>query len=396
MSETCGSELGVPIAKFAANMLRQMRGKADTSNFVFSPFSIHMLMSTLLAGAGTDTLTQMKQTLYLSDFSLQEVHAAYKKQGVSFSLAEANASNTGVTLNVGNRIYVHQDFAERITDFAGTILDAFGSAAETVVEFNENTRSTINLWVEKETRQKIKDLLAPGSLTSLTRLVLVNAIYFKGAWKEKFDASKTIQDAPFTLSDASTVPVQMMTKKANYRLVELKELQAHALEMPYQETRFSMILLLSDRAELHDSMVTAVNDPDRFNFASIPFEQHRPKKVFVKMPRFKIETAIDLSQTLQEMGMSDLFSDGKADLSGIAGTKSLYVSQVVHKAVIEVNEEGAEAAAATAAVVTMRSMPMIDEFIMDRQFMYAIRDSETNAILFTGSVNNPTSASSVS
>ncbi len=237
--------------------------------------------------------------------------------------------------------------------------------------------------------QKITNLLQPGSLNPLMSLVLVNAIYFKGDWASKFDTAAT-HDAPFNLSAKKSIQVPMMYQKPmkrNFTYVE--NMKCKLLELPYKGNHLSMVLLLPDETEGLPK-IEANLDVDVLNKMMSAMKE---VKVRVSIPKFKFTQSFNLHETLSQMGIEDLFIGGKADLSGINGGRDLSVSKVIHKAFIEVNEEGSEAAAATAVTLMKRSLDMSPEFIADHPFLFLIRDNSSGAILFLGRLNKPVTES---
>lgn len=245
----------------------------------------------------------------------------------------------------------------------------------------DEARKTINTWVEDQTREKIKDIIGPGYLDSMTRLVLVNAIYFKGNWENRFDPANT-RETDYTLPSGEKILVPMMRqeKKFGYKAIP----GAQLLEMPYADRRLSMIVILPaepDGLSAVEETLTA----DNFDswLSDMPEQQ-----VAVFLPRFKIEWgAFDLKQPLQEMGMRNAFGS-EADFSGMDGSKGLFIGFVMHKAFIEVNEEGTEAAAAT-AVGLKECVMKTTTFRADHPFLFLIRDNETGSILFIGRMLDP-------
>jgi serpin B len=250
------------------------------------------------------------------------------------------------------------------------------------VDFGQtgSARQSINTWVADQTEDKIAELIGPGVLTPLTRLVLTNAVYFKASWLTEFDAAAT-GPAPFTLTDGSTSEVQMMHNQTELGYAELGGWQA--VELPYAGEELSLVALLpaADTPELDLSL-------DAAQLGSI-LDALAVQEVALTMPRFSFGCPVDLKQHLQGLGMVDAFG-AAADFSGINGEQDLYVQAALHEAFIEVNEEGTEAAAATAVVVGTRSaaLPAL-ELTLDRPFLILIRDLETDAILFLGRVAQP-------
>jgi serpin B len=248
---------------------------------------------------------------------------------------------------------------------------------------SEKSRQTINNWVEDQTNDKIEGLIPRGALDYMTRLVLTNAIYFKGDWVLKFDKRKT-REEDFKISPEKTVKVQMMSltgEKAKFNYAETENLQI--IELPYEGEELSMLILLPKENDL-----TSVEDSLNAKKLSELKAMLREQKMNVYMPKFTFETKYFMAETLAKMGMPTAFSMD-ADLSGMDGTKDLFIDKVIHQAFVEVNEEGTEAAAATAVVVGLKGI-MSNVFRADHPFIFLIQDRETGNILFLGRVMDPT------
>jgi serpin B len=240
--------------------------------------------------------------------------------------------------------------------------------------------------VAENTNQKIKDILT--DVDPSTCLVLVNAIYFKGDWKDKFDVKNT-KEEDFHVSPTETVKVPLMfMRDADVMYGVSDTLNCQAVELPYAGDTLSMVVLLPDHTKTNlkdlESKLTAdalINVESTFNM--------RKKEINLWLPRFKLEETLELNGVLAKMGMADMFVGGKADLSGIDGTKKLYVSEVVHKAFVEVNEEGSEAAAATMMKISLACYIPPTLFRADHPFLLFIRNKITNSIMFFGRVVKP-------
>ena len=371
------------------NALFKILAKPD-QNLIMSSYSVSSVLNMILPGAEGRTASQIKQGLAIQDFDV--VKNGFKDV---LTLLKTNES---FTLNAANRIYYSDDnfldksYVQTTKEFflAEPISMNFGRA--------EKSRTAINQWVEEQTNNKIQKLIAPGSIDGNTKLVLVNAIYFKGNWQFKFDKSKT-EKGDFHVSPTQIVRTDMMHSKGDYgMLYSVKDLNgATALDMPYKGMRLSMIFLLpSKRWDIHTKrfkhssladLVKAISEVTDLN-SILTFGQKT--NVEVTLPRFKLESTFDLTKPLKKLGMTDMFDESKADFSGMTGgTKSLYVSKAVQKAFVEVNEEGTEAAAATAIIFASRSSRGKPEFRCDRPFMFLIRDNLTGMILFSGQVTDP-------
>ncbi|XP_067387436.1 serpin B13-like, partial [Emydura macquarii macquarii] len=250
----------------------------------------------------------------------------------------------------------------------------------------EETRKEINLWVESYTKGKIKELFAQDTLSAGTKLALVNAVYFKGQWAVKFEEERT-EDRPFQINKTTSVPVQMMQHVGEYRIATIEEHHCQVLELPYKGGDLSMYILLPND---YDGL-TQLEKELTYEKLTTWLSPHHLKedKVEVSLPRFKIETTAELIKYLQALGVTDVFRPQESDLSGIAKGDSLSVSAGIHKAFIEVNEEGTEAAAATGIGVGVTSVGIRVQFVADHPFLFFIRHQQTKCILFYGRFSSP-------
>lgn len=354
-------------------------------NIFFSPFSISTALAITGEGANGKTADEILSVLHLPK------DPATRRTGFAALDAGINNASADYTLRTANALWAEKTYVF-LPSYTETARQYY-PAETTNLDFSaapEESRSTINQWVEEKTEKKIRDLLPQGSINPLTRLVVTNAIYFKGTWARQFDANLT-RDADFTTSSGQVIKVRMMqdTKKdAEYWYAETADLQY--IELPYFQKSgkpLSMVVLLPKGNDLHpaeaalsDSTLSALKES----------AQHR--KVDVYFPKFRIETGFTLTKPLSAMGMPTAFIPGSADFSGMDGTQNLYITNVFHKAFIDVNEEGTEAAAATAVVVGLRAAPADNKppvFRADHPFIFLIRDNESGAILFLGRVSDP-------
>jgi serpin B len=347
------------------------------SNMVVSPFSISAVMAMAYAGARENTAMQMQSVLSFpeKDLTLQE---GYEEM---FNVLQ---SNENFTLEAANRLFIHEKY--KLLDTYINMVKKHYNALPESVDFgkSEEARSIINTWVENQTKEKIRDLLPSGSIDPLTHVVLVNAVYFKGDWKIKFEEADTCKKK-FRTTAGKKVDVDMMHKTAKYKAARIKDLDCTVLEMPYKGDRLNMLLFLSKESKGFDAMEDKFASLDIVNL-----EMHGECEFHVSLPRFKLETSHDLVDNLKAIGLKDMFGSN-ADFSGIDGSKNLYVKCVMQKAFIEVNEEGSEAAAATAMVINYKSSRVThpQTFICNRPFLFAIKDQLTGMVLFTGRVANP-------
>ena len=253
------------------------------------------------------------------------------------------------------------------------------------VDYNQPdaARQTINDWVADQTEDKIKDLIPEGALNPMTRLVLTNAIYFNAAWLLPFEEDAT-EDDSFDLLDGSEVQVPMMRQTESFDYLKAENFQA--IELFYEGRALSMVILLPDEEQF-----TAFEESlDSAQLQSI-LDQLTVQRLDLSMPKFKVDSAFGLADILVAMGMPDAFDVVKADFSGMTGQPDLFITDVVHKAYVNVNEEGTEAAAATGVVMGLKSMPVGEPIVVkvDRPFLFLIRDSQTGAVLFLGRVVQP-------
>jgi serpin B len=364
---------------FAIDLYGQLR-KRD-GNLFFSPESISTAFAMAYAGAHGSTASEMAATFH---FTLPPdlFHPA-----MGALLTSLNAAHPGYQLRVANALWAEKDF-HFLDDFLKLTKDDYAAGLHQV-DFKsapEAVRSTINQWVEQQTDDKIKNLLPAGSLTPATRLVLTNAIYFKGDWQTQFDkASTKVED--FHLSSAQTIQAPLMHLQGRFSYFKGDSFQA--LDIPYKSGELSMIVLLPIEAgglpALEQSM-TSANAQKWFS------QMRSASKVILTLPKFTMTQQFELGGTLGAMGMRQAF-ERSADFSAMTGSPDLWISAAVHKAFIDVNEEGTVAAAATGIV--MRSMAMAREeppivFRADHPFLFLIRDNRSGGILFMGRVTDPT------
>jgi serpin B len=337
------------------------------------------------AGARGETETQMSRVLHFSP-DQPPTHAAFGELQRQLNDVQ---SRTGIQLDIANALWAQKGEPFRPAflkiaqdDYQATVKQAdFQTSADAV------TRE-INRWVAQKTKDKIQNILSPGSVNDLTRLILANAIYFKGAWASRFDQAAT-SPQPFHLAgnDQTDVPLMHRVAKAGY--VENNDLQA--VELPYRGNGLSMVILLPSQIGALDRLEQQLSPV----FLAGLLAQMNPQQVEVFLPKFKLESGFTLNDTLSQMGMPDAFLLDKADFSGLYGTGfhgRLNISGVFHKAWVEVNEEGTEAAAAT--VVTLAAHAVVKTepppvFRADHPFVFLIRDTRSGSLMFVGRLADP-------
>jgi len=363
--------------QFAFDLYSRLAGQEE-GNLFFSPYSISSALAMTYVGARGNTETQMRDVLHFP-VAQDRLHAAFGNV-----VGVLNGSQDAYQLSVANRLWGQQGYPF-LADFVDTTAQHYGAQMARVdfIGHTEQTRQTINQWVEDQTQQKIKDLIPAGALNPSTRLVLTNAIYFKGDWKYQFDPELT-QEAPFQITPDRQFTVQMMHQQSEFRYAALGNFQM--LEMPYTGEDLSMLALLPNEPDGMGELESWLN-AERLDQS---IGQLHSRDVSVFLPKFEITRKFGLKPELASMGMTDAFTPGAADLSGINGKRDLFISDVVHKAFVEVNEEGTEAAAATGVIVGVTSVPPPPElFRADHPFMFLIRDNRTESILFIGRMTEP-------
>jgi serpin B len=364
-------------------------GESSGENIFFSPFSISSALAITYEGAKGQTADEIKSVFHFPS------DTAVLRNGFAGLNAGINSGDAAYTLRTANALWAEKTYpflseytttSERYYDAKVTNLD--------FITHPDASRITINNWVEEQTEDKIQDLLPAGTIDPLTRLVITNAIYFKGTWVKQFDVNKT-SDEDFRTATGKTVTVPMMQRtdeEAVYRYAETDDLQL--LVMPYEHEsgrQLSMVVLLPNG----DSLAPAESSLDAGTLSNL-LESSTTRQVKVYFPKFKLETKYEqLGRTLAAMGMPTAFSTN-ADFSGMDGTKDLSISDVIHQAYVDVNEEGTEAAAATAVVMRLAAAPVEPEpvpvFRADHPFLFFIVDDESGAILFMGRITDPSPA----
>uniref|UniRef100_A0A9J8BBF7 Serpin B6 n=1 Tax=Cyprinus carpio carpio TaxID=630221 RepID=A0A9J8BBF7_CYPCA len=352
--------------RFSLSLFQKISEGQASANVFYSPLSISAALSMLSLGAGGNTASQMSRTLHFPEAE-GEIHAGFTKL-----LSEINRAGAPYALSLASRLYGEQSYTF-IQKFLSDTKRLYEAELETV-DFSNNAdaaRVNINTWVEKQTHEKIKDLLAEGDVDSLTRLVLVNAIYFKGSWERKFREEHT-REQQFKINKNESKPVQI-------------------LELPYAGKDLSMLIMLPNTMEDNTTGLQKLESALTYeNFV----EWTRPDmmdllEVEVSLPRFRMEETYDMKALLVSLGMVDAFDSQRADFSGLSPNNDLVLSKVVHKSFVEVNEEGTEAAAATGAVMMMRCLMRPERFNADHPFLFFIRHNPSKSVLFYGRVCSP-------
>jgi len=367
---------------FAFDLYQTVRGTDD--NLFYSPYSISLALAMTYAGARGETAQQMADTLHFL-LNQDSLHPAFNALALELAHRGEGAhgkDDEGFRLNIVNAIWGQKDY-HFLATFLDLLAENYGAGLR-ILNFThepEESRITINEWVSDQTEGRIKDLIPPGSITALTRLVLTNAIYFNAAWQYPFEEDAT-RDGPFYLLGGGEVTAPMMSQEKFLGYAEGDGYQA--VELPYDGRQLSMVILLpqSGQFETFEKSLDARRVDDIL-------KNLESSQVALTMPRFEFESSFSLREPLTAMGMPDAFS-ANADFSGMTGNQDLFISDVVHKAFVSVDEAGTEAAAATAVIMATAAPPGATvEVTVDHPFIFLIRDIETDTILFVGRVVNP-------
>jgi serpin B len=366
--------------------LYQRLAKQD-GNLFFSPYSISSCLGMVYAGARGETAAEIKGGLRYA-----ATPAALPKSFSSLTKAltppnEPPSLQPGLELEIANGLWAQKDHPF-LAEYLRNIKENFDSEINQAdfVTQAEPTGVKINGWVSDKTHEKIQNLISPGMINPSTRMVLVNAIYFKGGWKKPFQKELT-HPVDFHLGKGKSVSVSLMNEEERVPYLETEQLQM--ISLPYAWGTASMVILLP-------------KDPTQFNQIERELDSRKleswiaqmsPEQVNIYLPKFKSTGRFQLKEALESLGMTRAFISGEADFSGMDGMRDLFISAVIHKAYIDVYEEGTEAAAATAVMMECMGMPVMPKktfvFRADHPFIYLIRDNRTGSILFLGRMLNP-------
>ncbi|NP_001157996.1 serine (or cysteine) proteinase inhibitor, clade B, member 9c isoform 1 [Mus musculus] len=366
---------------FAVNLLRMLCNNNPSKNVCYSPINISSALAMFLLGVKGNTEIQISEAIGLN--TAIDIH-----QSFLWILNILKKPTRKYTFRMANRLFA-ENTCEFLPTFKEPCLQFYHWEMEHLpfTKAPEEARNHINTWVCKNTKGKIPELLSSGSVDSETRLVLVNALYFKGRWHHQFDIKST-RKMPFKINKDEERPVQMMFQEDMFKLAYVNEVQVQVLVLPYKGKELSLVVLLPDdgvelskvEGNLTFEKLSAWTKPDYL----------KTTKVLVFLPKFKLEDYYDMESIFQDLGVGDIFQGGKADLSEMSPERGLCVSKFIQKCVVEVNEEGTEATAATADD-TVCSAETHDgqTFCADHPFLFFIRHNKTNSILFCGRFSFP-------
>jgi len=368
--------------EFAVALYRPL--SESGGNLFYSPYSISLALAMTYAGARSDTESQMANTLHYL-LPQEKLHAAFNSLDQELSKRGQGAKGRdgkGFRLNIVNAIWGQQGF-QFTPAYLDTLAANYGAGLRLLDFIGEAdaSRVTINNWVSDRTKGRIKDLIPPGAIDQMTRLVLTNAIYFNAAWQHPFEKGLSVSGTfhPLTGGDL-TVPMMKQTESLAYAEGD----NYQAAELPYDGRKLSMLVLAPQQGQFK-AFENAL-DINRLSEITGILESRR---VALNMPKFEYDSSFSLKEKLQSMGMPAAFSGG-ADFSGMTGNRELQITDVLHKAFVSVDETGTEAAAATAVVTGMMALPSQPIVLtIDRPFIFLIRDIRTGSIIFMGRVLNP-------
>uniref|UniRef100_A0A663MPC4 Serpin domain-containing protein n=1 Tax=Athene cunicularia TaxID=194338 RepID=A0A663MPC4_ATHCN len=372
-------------AKFCLDFFKELRKVKINENIFFSPLSISAALSMVQLGARGNTAEEMEKVSFFpfpgnSPSQFQELLVALGKAGATCSLS------------IANRLFGEETF-QFLQQYLDSARDLYHAELEAVDFINaaEESRGKMNSWVEKQTGGKIKDLFPPGSIDSTTVLALVNAIHFKGQWAIKFE-DKNTRKMPFRLNKVQEHRnVPMMCRTGKYKLARRQEDHVTVLELPYNGEELSMFILLPENIcdestglEQLESAITYEKLAEWTNMENVYLQE-----ITVYLPRFRMKESYELTAVLKALGMRDAFILEQADFSGISTEPGLFLSRVIHKSFVEINEEGTEAAAATGMIVFASSFHIPYEFRTDHPFLFLIKHNPSKNILFFGRCCSP-------
>jgi len=362
-------------AAFGFDLYQKLR--ETEGNLFLSPYSISTALAMTYAGARGRTEKEMAEVLHFPP-EQSTFHRTFSELQSSISEIQRKGR---VRLHTANSLW-YQEGQHFLETFFNLVITHYGGGLY-AVDFTQHTeaaRRTINAWAEQETEGRIKDLIRPGLLDPTTALVLCNAIYFKGNWASQFDTSLT-READFYVTRDRVVKVPMMTQSREFRWKAFDGFRA--IELPYEGSDLSMVILLPETVGQLAGLERSLTGDNVRNWVR-ELEQVQPSEIALLLPRFSSTCEFKLAEILAAMGMTSAFQG--ADFSGMTGSRDLFIGEVVHKAFVDVNEEGTEAAAAT-GVVMKRGGAV---FRVDHPFLFLIRESQTGSILFIGRITDPT------
>ncbi|XP_045881143.1 serpin B10 [Meles meles] len=390
------------INQFALDFSKKLAESAEGKNIFFSPWGISTSLAMVYLGTGGTTAAQMAQVLQFSrDRDIKPCPESEKKRKMEFGfgkvedipshfqtlISEISNPSKAYILKIANKIYGEKTYPFH-TRYLEDMKTYFGAEPQSVnfVGASGQIRKEINSWVESQTEGKIQNLLPNDVVDSATRMILVNALYFKGIWEHQFLVQNTTEK-PFRINKSTSKPVQMMSMKEKLEVFHIEKPQAMGLQLYYKSRDLSLLILLPEDIDGLDQLEKATTYEKLSEWTSA--DMMELYEVQLQLPKFKLEETYDLKSTLSSMGMSDAFDQSTADFSGMSMEGNLFLSNVFHKSFVEINEQGTEATAGTGGVVGLRSKFPPIEFNANHPFLFFIRHNKTGNILFYGRFCSP-------
>lgn len=380
------------INDFSFALFQELKEKKD--NLFFSPYSISTALAMTYTGARGQTRKEMAEVLHFP-LDQHKLHPILSQIQLKLNSIEEKGY---IKLNIANSLWIQEGYHLR-NEFVNVNKEYYNSELKFVdfLYHPEEAKTDINTWVEEKTNDKIKNLIGVGVLNPTTRLVLCNAIYLKSPWANQFDINDT-KKAPFHLTSQENIQIDMMNQIEDFRYKDFDTFSS--LELPYTSMdesfrgyhELSMIIFLPKKIDGLDKFEEGLNGSNVEQWINELMAIH-PVEIIVSMPKFTTTSEFELANTLSEMGMPSAFRPGTADFSGMTGTKELFLDKAIHKAYVDINEKGTEAAAATALIMELGiapDKPKPKKFIVDHPFIFLIRDNQTGSILFIGRIFDPT------
>ena len=368
---------------FALDLYDSLR--SGDGNLAFSPYSISVALAMPYAGARGETESQMARTLHYT-LPQDRLHPAINQLDLNLAKEGASASKDQqpLQLKIANGVWAEKTFSF-LQSYLDTIALNYGAGIQLADFLNQHeaVRKQINDWVSRQTNDKIQNLIPQGALDQATKMVLVNALYFKADWEKQFDPANT-RDAPFNLVDGTQVQSKQMSDHFSGMFYATGD-GWQAVELPYQGHTAAMDLIVPDAGRFQE--FEAALDAQKLDQV---VNSMQPSGVQLAMPKFTFRSSFDLGDRLSALGMHDALDMDRANFSGMTGKPDLYISKVLHQAFVAVDEKGTEAAAATAVIMAPTSALMPDQTLtIDRPFIFVIRDLQSGQILFMGRVLDP-------
>ncbi|XP_059671869.1 ovalbumin-related protein Y-like [Gavia stellata] len=385
--------IGTANAEFCFDVFKELKVHHANDNIFYSPLSIISALAMVYLGARGNTQSQMEKVLHFDNVTgvgdttdsqcgtSEYIHNSFKDL-----LSDMTMPNATYSLKIADRLYFEKTYPI-LPEYLKCARKFYNAGLEEVnfKTATEEARQLINSWVEKETNGQIQDFLESGSVDPDTVLVLVNAIYFKGVWKTAFKEEHT-REVPFNVTEQESRPVQMMCQNSTFKVAAVAAERMKILELPYASGELSMLVLLPDDVSGLEQLEDKINFEKLTEWTSPNVMEKKRVKVY--LPRMKIEEKYNLTSVLKALGMTDLFSPS-ANLSGISSEESLKISEAIHEAYMEVNEEGTEMAGSAGVVGDIKHSSEFEEFRADHPFLFLIKHNPTNIILFFGKYCSP-------